>query len=168
MPFINIRQGSQLYILHKGASPYVEVGTIDSVTNMPMMGFYPNMPMMPIDLSIRIGEKVMPFKQLPANAETANVVAQNSGEEVCIACTKDAVNAEVQTLMQKSVDALNSVDYHKQRIETCKTLLDQLNPEKVREAQQAQRINDLEGQLAEMRKMLESMSANGSPKPRKE
>lgn len=167
--FFNVRQGSQLYILHKGASPFVEVGTVDSVTSANNL-YYPTLPTLPIDLTVRIGDKVMPFRQLPPNAESASVVSQSSGEEVCLACTKEAVNTEVQSLMQKSIDALNSVDYHKQRVEKCKTLLDQLNPEKVREAQQAQEISDLRSQIAHMQKMIETMSSKMEPstKSRKE
>lgn len=60
-------------------------------------------------------------------------------------------------LIHQSVDAINSVDAHKQRIETCKNLLNQLNPEKLKEAQQAQEIESLKGQLADMKEMMEKL-----------
>lgn len=123
-----------------------------------MMGYYPNLPMMPMDITVRVGEKVVPYKQLPPNAEVANTISQ-SGEEVCVACSKDAVNTELNQMMQKSIDAINSVEGHKQRIETCKALLNQLNPEKVREQQQAQEINSLRDQVAELGKMVTDLTS---------
>ena len=155
--FQNLRQGSQLYILHKTMTPYLEMGVVETMPQMPMMGYYQPM-MLPLDITVRVNDKVTPYKQLPPSAEVANVVEQTSGEEVCIACSKEAINSEVQILMQKSIDTINSVDMHKQRIEVCKNLLNQLNPDKVREAQQAQEINDLKGQLSAMQAQMAELT----------
>lgn len=62
-------------------------------------------------------------------------------------------------LIRQSVDAINSVDAHKQRIETCKNLLNQLNPEKVKEAQQVEEINMLKNQVTDLGKMVEALTA---------
>ena len=155
--FQNLRQGSQVYILHKGLNPFYEVGTVESIPSLQTMSYYQNLPMMPLDLSVRVGEKVIPYQHIPPTAESAKVTSQLSGEEVCVACSKEAISAEVEMLIHQSVDAINSVDAHKQRIETCKNLLNQLNPEKLKEAQQAQEIETLKGQLADMKEMMEKL-----------
>lgn len=157
--FQNLRQGSQIYILHKTATPYLEMGTVETIPTYPIMSYYPQMPMMPMDITVRVGEKVTPYKQLPPSAESANVIAQSSGEEVCVACSKDGVNNELHLMMQKSVDAINSVEMHKQRIDTCKNILDQLNPEKVKEAQQAEELNSLRSQVTDLGKMVAELTA---------
>lgn len=141
--FQNLRQGSQVYILHKGLQPYYEVGTVESIPSLQTMSYYQNLPMMPLDLSVRVGEKVIPYQHIPPTAESAKVTSQISGEEVCVACSKEAISAEVEMLIHQSVDAINSVDAHKQRIETCKNMLNQLNPEQRQKAQQAQEIESL-------------------------
>lgn len=130
-------------------NPYYDVGTVEQIPSMQMMGYYPNLPMMPLDMTVRVGEQLIPYRQIPPTAESAKVTSQTTGEEVCLACSKDAISAEVEMLIRQSVDAINSVDAHKQRIETCKNLLNQLNPEKVKEAQQAQEIDFLKKQMAE-------------------
>lgn len=155
--FQSLRQGSQIYILHKGLNPFYEVGTVESIPSLQTMSYYQNLPMMPLDLSVRVGEKVIPYQHIPPTAESAKVTSQLSGEEVCVACSKEAISAEVEMLIHQSVDAINSVDAHKQRIETCKNLLNQLNPEKLKEAQQAQEIESLKGQLADMKEMMEKL-----------
>lgn len=168
--FHNLRQGSQVFILHKGLTPFYEVGTIENIPTMQAMSYYPNMPMMPLDITVRIGEKVIPYQHIPPTAESAKVTSQLSGEEVCIACSKESINTELEILMQQSVDAINSVDAHRQRIETCKSLLNQLNPEKVKEAQQIQEIDSLKSQLSDMKEMMEQLirERNRSSFPNKE
>lgn len=148
--FANLRQGSSVFILHKVGTPYIEVGNVESVSNMPMMSFYPNMPQMPIDVTIRVGEKVLPFKQLPANAEVANGMAPNSGEEIVLACTKDSISNEVQQMKQKSIEIINSVEYHRHRIDACDTLLSQLHPEEAEKKAQQQEISELKQQIAQL------------------
>lgn len=161
--FQNLRQGSQVFILHKGLNPYYEVGTVEQMPNQQMMSYYPNLPMMPLDITVRVGESLIPYRQIPPTAESAKVTSQTTGEEVCVACSKEAINAEVEMLIRQSVDAINSVDAHKQRIETCKNLLNQLNPEKVKEAQQAQEINDLKNQIRDLTKMIGELKERNVP-----
>ena len=155
--FSNQRQGSQLYILHKcAATPFVEMGSVENTTNL-MTGYYPSLPNMPVNLSIRVGEKVTNYQNLPPNAEVADVT-NNTGETVTLACTKEAVTAEIQAMKQKSIDTINSVDFHKQRINTCEMLIQQLNPEEVEKAKQQQEISDLKAQIAQMSQMMAKMS----------
>lgn len=109
------------------------------------------MPSMPINISIRVGEKTIPYQNLPPNAEVADATNNATGETITIACTKEALNAEIHSLRQKSIDAINSVDWHKQRIVSCDNLLQQLNPEEREKAQREQ-------EMVEMRKQMEQMA----------
>lgn len=155
--FANLRQGSQVFVLHKTSTPFIEMGNVENVSNIPIMGYYPNIPQMPIDITIRIGDKVIPYKQLPANAEVANGINPNGGEEIILACTKDAITNEVQAMKQKSIEIINSVNYHKQRIEVCDTLLNQLNPEVAEKKQQQQEISELRGQVSSLTSMISDL-----------
>lgn len=157
MQFQNLRQGSQVFILHKGLSPFYEVGTVENMPTAQAINYYPNIPAIPLDITVRVGERVIPYQHIPPTAESAKVTSQISGEEVCVACSKEAISAEVEMLISQSVDIINSVDGHKKRIETCKGLLNQLNPEKVQEAKQAQEIDDLKNQLSSMKDVIEQL-----------
>lgn len=156
--FQNLRQGSQVFILHKGMTPFCELGTVEQMPNQ-LMSFYPNLPMMPIDLTIRVGEQLIPYQQIPPTAESAKVTSRNTGEEVCLACSKEAINAEIELLIRQSVDTINSVPMHEQRIEKLKQIHDQLNPEKVKEAQQVEEINSLKNQVTDLGKMVAELTA---------
>ena len=153
--FSNLRQGSQLHILHKSANPYVELGTIETVSNLPMYGYYPNLPAFPMDISVRVGEKVTTYQQLPSNAESAETTERTTGEQVFIACSKEVLNTELQSMRQKSCDTINSVPYHEQRIKSIDTLISQLNPE---QAEKAQREKEMIEMRAQMQQMAETIT----------
>lgn len=151
--FSNLKQGSQLWIFHSdAATPFIEVGTVENINGaIPL--YYPNLPAYPVDLSVRVGEKTTAFQRLPANAESANVT-DNTGESVTIACTKEAIGSEVDMLIRKSADIINSVEYHKNRLAVLGELAKQLNPELAEKEAQAKEISDLREQLQQMREMI--------------
>lgn len=147
-----------------------------------MTGYFPTMPNMPINISIRVGDKVTQYQNLPPTAEVADVTNGSTGETVTLACSKEAVNAEVQGMKQKSIEAINSVEYHKQRISACDMLLQQLNPEQAEKAQRDQELKTMRADMVAMRKQIEEQSeinkmllaqlrgenTSSVPKPRKE
>lgn len=133
------------------------MGSVDSTSNV-MMGYYPTMPNLPININIKVGEKVTQYQNLPPNAEVADVT-NSMGETVTLACTKEAVNAEVQTLKQKSIDAINSVEYHKQRIGACDMLLQQLNPEAAEKVQREKEMAEMREQMMRMSETIAELNA---------
>lgn len=154
--FSNLRQGSQIYVFHKCAStPFIEMGSVE-IQN-PFGSLYQPLPNMPINISIRIGDKVTPAPNLPPNAEVADVTNNQTGETITLACSKEAVNAEMQSERQKSVESINSVDYHRQRISALDALYNQLNPEVAEKEQQAQEISRLKLQVSDMASNIEEL-----------
>lgn len=166
--FANLKQGSQLYILHPSVStPYVEVGIVETTTNAIPMVYYPNLPTYPMDMTVKVGDKSIPLQRLPTNAESATVTASD-GESIIIACSKDAINNEVELMKQKSIEVVNSVEFHKSRIAACDNLIKQLNPEMAEKEAQAKEINDLKAQLSEMNKLLNELRTSSKVSKTKE
>ena len=158
--FQNVRQGSQLYIIHtSSAALYVEPGLVESSNNMPFMGYFPgaNMPAYPIDVTVRIGDRVVTYQRLPASAESAEGTEQKTGEQVIVACSKDAVLGAIQELKQKSIDHLNSRAFHEQRIASCDSLYNQLNPEAAAKAAQEAEMAKMREEMARMRQQLDML-----------
>lgn len=147
-------------MFHKCAStPYIEMGSVENPNQFGT--FYQPMPGIPMSISIRIGDKVIPFPNLPPNAEVADVTNTQTGETITLACNREAVNDEIQSERQKSVDTVNSVEYHKQRIVSLDNLATQLNPEQAEKAAQQAELNRLKSQVETMsQSMAELLSAN--------
>jgi hypothetical protein len=58
-----------------------------------------------LDITAEIDGKTTNFQKLPANSEIADF-----GNNVVIAVSKEAMNNEVMSMKQRSVDILNSID----------------------------------------------------------
>lgn len=162
--FQNLRVNSQLYILHKEANPFIEYGPVVRVSapkpkypvSVPT-GQFPQVEMV-VDVVASIGGQETTFQNLPAGVDIADF-GQNGN--IVVSCSRDAMNSEVSAMRQKSVEAINSIDWHKSVIAGCDKMLSSLNPEFAAKQQQEQEIAALKQQMAEMgRNMSDLMNLN--------
>lgn len=148
--FSNLRTNSQVYILHKETSPYVDVGTVISVSQpvpkFPMNNFM-NQQELVVDVTVKINDSTVTLQKLPANLDIAD---QGINGNMVITTSREAMNLEVDALRQKSLSILNSIDYHKKIVQDCEVLLQRLNPEFAEQKQQKQEIDALKAQMSEM------------------
>lgn len=73
--FSNLRTNSQLYILHKESTPYIEVGQVLSVSQpqprFPVANFM-NPQELVVDVVVRINGNDITLQKLPANLDVAD------------------------------------------------------------------------------------------------
>lgn len=160
--FQNLRINSQIYILHKDANPYIEYGSVVSVSSpkpkypQPVpIGQFPPMEMV-VDVVVNVGGNNTNLQGLPAGADIADF-GQNGN--IVVSCSRDAMNSEVAMMKQKSSEILNSVEYHKNVISSCDKMLSALNPELAAKQQQDKEISDLRAQIADMGKNMANLMA---------
>jgi hypothetical protein len=157
--FSNLRTNSQVYILHKESSPYVDVGTVVSVSQpvpkFPMNNFM-NQQELVVDVTVKINDSTVTLQKLPANLDIAD---QGINGNMVITTSREAMNAEVDALRQKSLGILNSVEYHKKVVQDCEILLQRLNPEFAEQRQQKQEIDTLKAQMSEMMSGMKELMA---------
>lgn len=158
--FSNLRPNSQVYILHRETSPYVEVGQVVSVSQ-PQPRYQVNNFMAPqelvVDIVVNINGNNVTLQKLPASLDVADQGTTNGS--LFISTTRDAMNSEINSLRQKSIDAINSIDYHKKIIQDCEILLQRLNPEFAEQKQQKQEIDMLKSQMSEMMSGMRELMA---------
>lgn len=157
--FQSLRQNSPIYIFHKGTNPLLEVGT---VTNVPVpRAKYPSIPNfgqpqeMIIDLTVKVGDRVVNYSGLPATAEIADSVS--NGDSVVVSDSRGAMNAEIFSYKQRSIDIINSVDSHKAIIAGCDAILNDLNPEYAQKQQQQEELSKLKEQMNVMSQNMQSL-----------
>lgn len=170
--FSSSRQGGFIYVLSKGERPTVKIGQIESVSSpVPKYPTYnPSVPYSPqpemlIDIKVRCGEEVLDFQKLPANGEMF------AYPNVIVSEKKEAIISEVEAMMQTSKQIVGSVSYHKSVIESCDSILKELNPQFAKEKQQEDRINSLELEvksvkdgLGDIKSLLIEMNTSNKPK----
>lgn len=163
--FSNLRNNSQIYILHKDATPYVEVGQVVSVSQpqpkFPVTNFMAPQELV-VDIVVRVNGNDITLQKLPANLDVADQGTANGS--LVITTSREAMNSEVDSLRQKSLGIINSVDYHKKIVQDCEVLLQRLNPEFAEQKQQKQEIETLKAQMFEMMSGMKELMAQFKPK----
>lgn len=149
--FSNLRTNSQIYILHRDATPYIEIGQVVSVSQ-PRPRYQTNNYIAPqeqvVDIVVGINGNNITLQSLPANLDVADQGTINGS--LFITTQRDAMNTEINSMRQKSLDIINSVEHHKKVIQDCEVLLQRLNPEFAEQKQQKQEIDMLKTQMSEM------------------
>lgn len=151
--FQNLRPNNTVYILKKDNHPIMEIGSVVSVSTptpkYQMPPVFGQQQEMIVDVVVKVNNQDITYQKLPANADIADF--GNTG--VVISDSREAMNAEVLSLKSKSIDTINSIDFHKGVIEGCDQILSGLNPEYAERQQQQAEIAELKNQITELMKM---------------
>ena len=108
-----------------------------------------------IDLTVKVGDRVVNYSGLPATAEIAD--SSSNGDSVVVSDNRGAMNAEIFSYKQRSIDIINSVDQHKGIVAGCDAILNDLNPEYAQKQQQDAKLTSLEEQMNTMAKNMQSL-----------
>lgn len=158
--FSNLRTNSQLYILHRDSTPYVEIGQVVSVSQ-PRPRYQTNNFIAPqeqvVDVVVGVNGNNITLQNLPANLDVADQGTINGS--LFISTSRDAMNTEINSMRQKSLDIINSIEHHKKVIQDCELLLQRLNPEFAEQKQQKQEIDMLKTQVSEMMNGMKELMA---------
>lgn len=152
--FKNQRQGNPLYILHKGNTPFCEVGSIVSVSpprpENPNFNMYGPQAKIVVDIKAKIGEDNVSFSNVLSDVTITDYPTTN-GEKLVVSCDLGALNTEINAMMQQSRQALDSIDYHKSVIEGCEKMLVILNPEFAREKERESEIANMRNEMSDLK-----------------
>jgi hypothetical protein len=165
--FQSVRPNSPIYVLHKGDNPRLETGY---VVNQPIPKPKYQIPHtfgqpqeMIVDLVVKLNDISLNLNSIPANLDIAD--SYSNGESVVISDSREAMNSEIISLKQKSIDVINSIKYHQSLVSQYDKLLSDFNPEMAEKQAQQQEIADLRNQMNEMSKnmtlLLEQLKRKG-------
>ena len=150
MTFQNLRNNHQIYILRKDAIPTLEIGKVINVSvPVPKYGNQSMYNDLIIDITADVDGKPTNFQKIPANSEIADF-----GNNLVIATNKDAMNSEVLSMKQRSLDILNSVEQHQSIIKGCDEILQSLNPEIAEKQRQEQENKALREEINSLKEMF--------------
>lgn len=150
MAFQNLRNNHQIYILHKDVIPTLELGKVTNVSvPVPKYGNTSMYNDLVLDITVDVDGKPTNFQKLPANSEIADF-----GNSLVIATNKDAMNSEVMSMKQRSLDILNSIEQHQSIIQGCDEILKILNPEIVEKQRQEEENKALREEINSLKEMF--------------
>lgn len=154
--FQSVRPNSPIYVLHKGDNARLETGY---VVNQPIPKSKYQIPPtfgqpqeMVVDLVVKLNDTTVNYNSLPAQADISD--SYSNGESIVISDSRDAMNAEIMSTKQKSLDIINSIDFHKSLVNQYDKLLSDFNPEMAEKQAQQQEIASLREQMNLMSKNM--------------
>lgn len=152
MAFQNLRNGNQLFILHKDSVPTLEIGKVTNVS-VPIPkygnpGIY-NQEMV-VDIMVEENGQTTNFQKLPATGEIADF-----GNSIVISCNKEAMNSEVLSMKQRSQDIINSIEIHKNIIKGCDEIISKLDPEIVERQKREEENRALREEINSLKEMFQ-------------
>ena len=154
--FQSVRPNSPIYVFHKGDNPRIETGY---VVNQPIPKPKYQMPHtfgqpqeMIVDLVIKLNDGTVNMNSIPAQLDIAD--SYSNGENLVISDSRDAMNSEILSLKQKSVDVINSKPYHENLIIAYDKILSDFNPDLAEKQAQQKEISELRAQMNEMSKNM--------------
>jgi predicted RNase H-like nuclease (RuvC/YqgF family) len=149
--FQSLRPNNQIFILHKDKA-ILEIGSVVSVsTPMPKYQVPPvfGQPQeMVVDLVVKVNNQDINYQKIPANLDLADFGSGN----IVLSDNRNAMNSEIISLKQKSLNIINSIDQHKELIANYDKMLSGLNPEFAEKQQQQAEINELKMQVNDLTK----------------
>ena len=150
MAFQNLRNNHQIYILHKDTMPTLEIGKITNVSvPIPKYGNTSMYTDLILDITADVDGRSTNFQKLPANSEIADF-----GNNIVVAVSKEAMNSEVTSMKQRSLDILNSIEQHQSIIKGCDEILHILNPEIAEKQRQEQENKALREEINSLKEMF--------------
>ena len=151
MAFQNLRNNNQIYILHKDDVPTLEIGKVTSVSlPVPKYGNNSMYNDLVLDITVDIDGKSFNFQKIPANSEIADF-----GNNIVLTVGKDAMNSELLSMKQRSLDIINSVEYHQSIVQGCDEILQTLNPEIAEKQKQEQENRQLREEINSLKEMFQ-------------
>lgn len=156
--FQALRPNNIIYIFYRGENSRLEKGV---VLNQPIVRQKYQMPAsfrqseMVVDLNVRIDGRTVNYTNLPANLDISN--SSNDGESLIVADNKEAMNAELLSLKQESLDIINSKEAHEKLLSIYDNILFELNPEYAEKEAQKEELASLKIQVNEMSNSIKDL-----------
>ena len=138
--FSALSQGSPIYLLDKTSTPKFDVGEIVGVSQ-PKVNY--GQPQTTVDLKVKVDDTIQEFNNLPS----INSIVTYNGGKLVISETKQAIQNEVETILNKSQQILNNIDIYKESISECENILKQLNPQFAKDKERDDRLFNLESRF---------------------
>lgn len=154
--FQSLRPNSPVYIIHKGTEPTFDIGYVTSQPIVRPKYPVPSTGMQTesvVDVTVKIGDAVVAYNDVPAHLDIADCYTKE--DSVTIATSKEAINTELNNIMQKSIDIINSIPLNEKIRDWCKETINRLNPQLKEKEEQDKKILNLEEKVTTMNEQIQ-------------
>jgi hypothetical protein len=151
--FQSLSQGATVSLLYRNVPKVVDARVVAVNTHLPQYNPQQPLAMMngPVtDITVQVGNETIPFVSLPSSG----VVANFPDKGYFLAIDRSSIYRELEAMVAASKQVLESVPAHEKIVSDCESLLLELNPEKKKEVQQTQEMNELRDKIDRIEKLI--------------
>lgn len=152
--FSSLTQGSTIYILDKNENR-LKIGSITSIS-FPHINNNPSLNIgnqQVIDIKCQVGGNQQEFINIPT---TYSLLSYNNGQ-IIISETKQNLQQEVETTLQKAQEIVRNIDIYKEQITAYEQILKELNPQFARDTDRDNRLTALEDKFEGVTSKLDKL-----------
>lgn len=137
--FSALSQGSSIYLLDKTSTPKFSVGEVIGVSQ-PKLNYNFGQAQNTVDLKVKVDDTTQEFNAIPS---INSIVTYNNGNLV-ISETKQGIQNEVESIYHNRKHILDHISEYEQDIESCESIMKQLNPQFAKDKELDDRLSNLE------------------------
>lgn len=157
--FSNLRKGVPLYILHKDETRLEIAEVVGHTEPIPVYGTayaagIQQQQRFTVDVDVISNGQQVKLQKLPADA----IIADSGG--LVVSESRDAITNEIAAVMKISQSVIDSMEHHRQTVQSCKQLLEQLDPETKAKAEREKELSTLKGEVESIKGMLTQLLNN--------
>ena len=130
--FSALSQGSPVYLLDKTSTLEYKVGEIVGVSSPRFNNT--------VDLKVKVDDSIQEFSGIPS----INSFVSYNGGKVIISETKQAIQNEVEGILQNRKHVLDNIESYKEDIVQCESILKKLSPQFAIDKERDERLSKLE------------------------
>ena len=159
--FSNLSQNSIIYILDTKDTPKLSTGQVLNVSPMrPKNATFGMNFETVVDITATVEGERREFKGVPSMCTTANF----GSDAFMLADSKESMNSYISTALHNSRNIVNSIDRHKALIQGYEEILQELNPSLRADKEKDKAIQDLKGQVSELKDMILALTQKETTK----
>lgn len=151
--FSALRENNPIYLLAKGGKkPELRIGTVVGVSSpVPKTAMqYP--PETEVSITARFGEEQVVFEHVGSGL---SITEYKPG--VIISESREALSNEVEGMLRSSQMVLESVEYHQGVVESCESMLKELNPRFAKDKENDERLDTMDKKIDALAKGMEEV-----------
>lgn len=150
MQFKDVHKGYKVYVLDKCETTIAEKIVID-VSTPHIDSYNLSSNKMVVDVTVENGERPLAYTV----TDSSEIAYFN---DKVIATDKAFFVNDVEAMKSQSTKHIEDVDYHKQRIEKCDSILMEINPQMKERRETDERLNRLETSVSDMKEILTTIN----------
>ena len=154
--FSALTQGSLIYVLDKTDRLKFKVGEVIGITQPKYntdFNISQSNTQTYVDIKVKLDNYTTDFNNIPSSS---SIISYNNGKLI-LSETKQGLQNEVESTLHNSKEIVDNIDFYKNSITDCESILKELNPQFAKDAERDEQISSLKDEMSTVKNTLNKL-----------